>query len=457
MAHLFGTDGVRGQANVSLIPELAFDIGRAHGFFIRNGRSVSAGDNVGSERPVIAVGRDTRISGQMLQYSYVCGLNSSGVDALLLGVLPTPGIAWAIRNYGADGGCVISASHNPFYDNGIKLIGGNGYKLTDDEEHRLEELIKDASSLPRASKDGLGIMRFLKEAGAAYADYVSKLSETRLDGLRIVLDCANGAASAYAEGIFAGLGASVKVIHNEPDGVNINAACGSTHPEIMQETVVKEKADFGLAFDGDADRCLACDENGRMIDGDHMLFMFAEWLRGRGRLYENRLVTTVMANLGLEIACRENGLNMARTAVGDRYVLEEMLKSGAVLGGEQSGHIIFSDYSTTGDGMVTGLVLAQIVKSSRRKLSELASKVEKKPQYLVNVKVKDKHTWNSYPEVAACLKKAEKVLEGRGRILVRPSGTENLIRVMAEGPDKEELETLINMIVGVLFVHCGEH
>lgn len=439
---------------MSLIPELAFDIGRAHGYFIKTG-SASFGGGAGSERPVIAVGRDTRISGRLLQYSYVCGLNSSGVDALVLGVLPTPGIAWSIRNYGADGGCVISASHNPYYDNGIKLIGGSGYKLSDEEEYQLEDLIKNASSLPRASKDGLGLMRFSQEAGAAYADYIRKLAETRLDGLRIVLDCANGAASAYAESVFAGLGASVKLIHNEPDGVNINSGCGSTHPEIMQETVVKEGADFGLAFDGDADRCLACDEKGCMIDGDHMLFMFAEWLRGQGRLSGNRLVTTVMANLGLEIACRENGLSMVRTAVGDRYVLEEMLKSGAVLGGEQSGHIIFSDYSTTGDGMVTGLVLAQIVKSSRRRLSELASKVEKQPQYLVNVKVKDKRSWNAAPEVAECLKEAENALEGHGRLLVRPSGTENLIRVMAEGPDKEELKTLIDRIVGVISVHCS--
>lgn len=442
MARLFGTDGVRGQANLTLTPEIAFRIGRAHGYLLRK-------DNP-SGRVFVVVGRDTRISGELLQYSYVCGLNSSGVDGVLLGVIPTPGVAWAIREYGAFGGCVISASHNPYSDNGIKLIGGDGYKLTDAQEDELEEYIHNCDTLPRADKEHIGSISYRQDIAEAYADYLVSVAKIKLDGLKIVLDCANGASSALAAGIFKRLGAEVIVINHEPDGININTNCGSTHPESLQKAVVANGADFGLAFDGDADRCLACDENGHMLDGDHMLMLFANRLKGQGRLNHNRLVTTVMANLGLEEACQKFGITMVRTAVGDRYVLEDMLASGAVLGGEQSGHIIFSDYATTGDGMLTGIMLAQVAAEAQKSLSTLAQVVIKKPQYLLNVRVKDKNNWDSAPSVKAKVKEVEDKLKGRGRLLIRPSGTENLLRIMAEGPDIEELKNLIGSIAEIV-------
>ena len=433
MARLFGTDGVRGQANLTLTPEMAFKIGRAHGYLLRKENP--------DEYIFVVVGRDTRISGELLQYSYVCGLNSSGVDGVLLGVIPTPGVAWAIKKYGAFGGCVISASHNPYSDNGIKLIGGDGYKLSDLQEDELEECIHNSDNLPRADKDHIGSIRYRQDIANAYADYLVSVAKIKLTGLKIVLDCANGASD-----IFKRLGAEVVVINNNPDGFNINTNCGSTHSESLQRAVVNNKANLGLAFDGDADRCLACDEKGKMLDGDHMLMLFANTLKEQNRLNHNRLVTTVMANLGLEEACQKFGVTMVRTAVGDRYVLEEMLSSGAVLGGEQSGHIIFSDYSTTGDGMLTGIMLAQVLAKAKKLLSELAEVVAKKPQYLLNIKVKDKNNWNSSTEVKDKVKEVEERLKGQGRLLIRPSGTENLLRIMAEGPDIEQLKELIGSI-----------
>lgn len=451
MARLFGTDGVRGRANIGLKPEFAFKLGRAHGYLIKEEFQASAGAGV---RPVIAVGRDTRVSGPMLQYAYICGLVSSGADALVLDVIPTPGAAWAVRHYGVQGGCVISASHNPFYDNGLKLIGADGFKLSDAREDQIEELIASADTLPRADGADLGVIRDGRGAQRAYADYLVSAFHAELKGLKLVLDCANGASSALAGDIFSRLGAEVTVINAEPDGININTACGSTHPEALQKKVVEIGADLGLAFDGDADRCLACDEKGQMIDGDHMLMLFAQKLRADGKLPHDRLVTTVMANLGLENACREAGLDMARTAVGDRYVLEEMRRSGSVLGGEQSGHIIFLDHATTGDGMLTGTVLAHIVNGAGRPLSELSSVVVKQPQYMLNVKVKDKHNWKQHPAVAAAADAVEEKLKGRGRLLVRPSGTESLVRVMAEGPDQAELAELVGSICDALRKYC---
>lgn len=454
MARLFGTDGIRGRANDNLTPELAFRVGRAHGCLVKE---QFKGDDAEQtcKRPVIAVGRDTRTSGQLLQYSYVCGLISSGVNALCLEVIPTPGVAWAIRRYDTQGGCVISASHNPFYDNGLKLIGADGYKLSDEQEDELEELIAKAEELPRAIEGNIGAIIDGREAQREYANYVAGIAKINLEGLNIVLDCANGASSALAEGIFRSLGAGVTLLHSHPNGTNINNQCGSTHPESLQSVVVSLGADFGLCFDGDADRCLACDEKGQMIDGDHMLLLFGKWLDKDGKLSGKRIVTTVMANLGLEEACRANGFNMARTAVGDRYVLEEMRRSGSVLGGEQSGHIILLDYATTGDGLVTGVMLSQIIKDSGEPLSELSKAVEKKPQYMVNVKVKDKHTWNSHQRVNEAVKVVEEKLKGKGRLLVRPSGTENLIRVMAEGPSLPELKGLVDSICQVVAECCS--
>ncbi|MGM9991463.1 MAG: phosphoglucosamine mutase [Candidatus Bruticola sp.] len=454
MARLFGTDGIRGRANDTLTPELAFKVGRAHGYLVKEQFQSSSSAET-CRRPVIAVGRDTRVSGQLLQNSYVCGLISSGVNALCLDIIPTPGVAWAIRRYNTQGGCVVSASHNPFYDNGLKLIGADGYKLSDEQEDELEDLIGKSDELPRAVEANIGAIISGQEAQREYARYIESLAKLRLDGLKIVLDCANGASSALAEGIFRNLGAEVTVLHRYPNGTNINNQCGSTHPESMQKVVVDLEADFGLCFDGDADRCLACDELGQMIDGDHMLLLFAKWLERSGHLPGKRLVTTVMANLGLEEACRENGFEMTRTAVGDRYVLEEMRRTGSVLGGEQSGHIIFLDYATTGDGLVTGVMLSQIIKDAAQPLSKLAEAVVKKPQYMVNVKVKDKHTWNQHERVLEAVKSVEDALQGKGRLLIRPSGTENLIRVMAEGPSLPELKGLVDSVCQVVSECCS--
>ncbi len=481
MARLFGTDGVRGRANADLTPELAFRVGLAHGYLIKKQfneleKSVGTGSEENETacgtcrleessasgelclgtlpHPIAAVGRDTRLSGPMLQYGYACGLISSGVNVLSLEVIPTPGVAWSIRHYGTEGGCVISASHNPFHDNGLKLIGADGFKLSDAQEDELEELIAGSDQLPRAQGADLGRVIDGRGVQKDYVSYVESLARESLQGLSIVVDCANGASSAMAETIFRHLGAKVVPIHCNPDGVNINSNCGSTHPQSLREKVVEVGADLGLAFDGDADRCLACDERGEMIDGDHMLLLFAQWLDRQGRLPHKRLITTVMANLGLEIACRKFGFDMARTAVGDRYVLEEMRRSGSRLGGEQSGHIIFLEHSTTGDGMVTGLMLSQIVKNSGQRLSELAKVVEKQPQYLVNVRVKDKHHWKEHPAVAQAVELVEGKLAGQGRLLVRPSGTENLVRVMAEGADPKELRELVDGLCRVLQQYC---
>ncbi len=435
MARLFGTDGIRGIANIELTPELVYSIGFAHGYELRR---------QGCERPRVVVGRDTRISGELLESSYAAGLCAAGADVLLLGVIPTPAVAWYILRNRAQGGGVISASHNPVKDNGIKLLGPQGFKLRDEEEDTLEVLAKQASLLERPSEGGVGrLYHCEQEAEDAYVEYLLSLAQHRLEGMRFVIDCANGASSRVAPRVFRGLGAEVTVLHAEPDGMNINLNCGSTHMESLQQKVVEEKAQFGLAFDGDADRCLACDEYGHLVDGDPLLLIFARYLREQGRLPGDCVVTTVMANLGLEEALKAEHMTMARTNVGDRYVLAKMLECGGKLGGEQSGHIIFLDHATTGDGVLTGLMLTQILAEKSRSLADLAADCHKKPQLLVNVRVKDKHHWREFEEVEAAVKHVEDTLAGRGRLLVRPSGTENLLRLMAEGPDSEELQGLL--------------
>lgn len=437
MARLFGTDGVRGVANRDLTPELAFRIGRAHGHLL--GRD--------GGRPRVAVGRDTRISGQMLEAAYLAGLCASGADVLLLGVMPTPGVAWLVGDFGADGGAVISASHNPVQDNGIKLLNRQGFKLTDEEEDALEEGIQRADELPRPIGGDLGrVENHAQDGEDRYVGYLAGRAPSRLEGLRVVLDCANGAACRVAPRVFRQLGADAVVLHASPDGVNINRDCGSTHPGEMLRAVRGSGARLGLAFDGDADRCLASDEVGVLVDGDPMLLIFARWLREHGKLPENMVVTTVMANFGLEEALRRNGIGMRRTPVGDRYVLAEMRRQGAALGGEQSGHIIFLDHATTGDGVLTGVVLASIVHASKEPLSQMASGMKKMPQVLVNVPARDKDRWDQDPAIAEAVARVEQRLQDRGRVLVRPSGTENLVRVMAEGPDRQELDQLVGEI-----------
>ena len=437
MSRLFGTDGVRGVANRDLTPELAFRIGRAHGHLLaREGK-----------RPRVVIGRDTRISGQMLEASYLSGLCSSGADALLLGVLPTPGVAWLVGQLGASGGAVISASHNPVQDNGIKLLNGQGFKLSDEEEEALEDLLARADELPRPIGADLGRAESLaSEAESRYVEYLVGCAPTRLEGLRVVLDCAHGAAFRVAPRVFRELGAEVQVLHAAPDGININRECGSTHPQGLLERVREDGARLGLAFDGDADRCLASDETGSLVDGDPMLLIFSRWLRDQGRLPGDLVVTTVMANYGLEEALHRHGLGMRRTPVGDRFVLAEMRRAGASLGGEQSGHIIFLDHATTGDGVLTGVMLASIVHASTLPLSAMAREMTRMPQVLVNVRVRDKNLWDQEPVILKAVVRSQERLGDRGRVLVRRSGTENLVRVMAEGPDREELEELVGEI-----------
>lgn len=441
MGRLFGTDGVRGVANRDLTPELAFRIGRAHGHLLARP----------DRRPRVAVGRDTRVSGQMLEAAYLSGLCSSGADVLLLGVVPTPAVAWLVGVLGADGGAVISASHNPVQDNGIKLLNREGYKLSDEEEAALEEGLARAGDLPRPVGADLGQVSHLEgEAEDLFVRYVVSRAPRRLEGLRVVLDCANGAAHRVAPRVFRDLGAEVHVLHAEPDGVNINHGCGSTHPQSLLDAVVEHGARLGLAFDGDADRCLAADETGALVDGDPMLLIFARALKEEGRLPHDLLITTVMANYGLEEALRRHGIRMRRTAVGDRYVLADMRDQGAVLGGEQSGHIIFLEHGTTGDGVLTGMMLACIVQASPEPLSRMAAGMTRMPQVLVNVPGVDKARLDADAEVAEAVARVERRLSQRGRVLVRPSGTEPLVRVMAEGPDRAELDEVVGELSQVI-------
>lgn len=441
MSSLFGTDGVRGVANRDLTPELAFRIGRAHGHLL--GRE--------GHRPRVAIGRDTRISGQMLEAAYLAGLGSSGADAILLGVMPTPGVAWLVGELQADGGAVISASHNPVQDNGIKLLNARGFKLSDEEEEALEGLIARVDELPRPVGADLGrVESRAEEAEDLYVGHLIRSAPSRLVGLEVVLDCAHGAASRVAPRVFAELGARATILSAAPDGININRECGSTHPDALLQTVLQTRARLGLAFDGDADRCLAADEKGNLVDGDPMLLVFARWLREQGRLPGDLLVTTVMANFGLEEALRREGIGMVRTPVGDRYVLAEMRRRGGTLGGEQSGHIIFLDHSTTGDGVLTGVILASIVHRAAEPLSRMAQAMTRMPQVLVNVPVRDKSLWDKDPLIAQAVARGQERLRERGRILVRPSGTENLVRVMLEGPDREELDEMVGEIRQVM-------
>ncbi|WP_047151323.1 phosphoglucosamine mutase [Aneurinibacillus tyrosinisolvens] len=439
MGKYFGTDGVRGIANAQLTPELAFRIGRVGG-------SVLTGQKQ-AERPKVVIGRDTRISGQMLESALVAGLLSVGAEVVRLGVIPTSGVAFLTRAMEADAGVMISASHNPFPDNGIKFFGSNGFKLSDKTELQIEHALEAAEdTLPRPTGTSVGFAAEHLAGGQQYLSHLKSTVAQRFEGLKVVLDCANGAASSLAPLLFANMGAEVVTIGDEPNGSNINEQVGSTHPEQLQAEVLKHKADIGLCFDGDADRCLAVDENGLMVDGDAIMAICARALKTKGRLHNNAIVTTVMANLGFFKAMGEQGINTTKTAVGDRYVVEEMIRGGYNLGGEQSGHIIFLDHNTTGDGLLTGLQLLTIVKESGQPLSELKQVMTHYPQLLVNVPVVDKTRLAGNKAVLQAIEEAETELAGNGRVLVRPSGTEPLVRVMAEGPDKEQLESLVQAI-----------
>ena len=450
MSRLFGTDGVRGEANLELTPELAYRMGRAATLYF--------GEKCDEERPVILIGRDTRISGPMFEAALTAGICSAGGHVIVAGVIPTPAIAYLTKKHGAQAGIVISASHNPFHDNGIKFFGGDGYKLPDAVEDELENIvhtIEEEDNFQRAVGAQMGTVEYRHDLVKEYIEFVLSTTQESFQGMKIVLDCANGAAYESMPTILKRLGAEVVVINDKPNGVNINDNCGSTHLEVLQKKVVELGADFGIAHDGDADRCLCVDEKGNVIDGDHMLVMCAKEMIAKGTLKNNTVVTTVMANIGFHKAVKGLNGRAEITKVGDRYVLENMLANGYNLGGEQSGHIIFSDFSTTGDGPVTALQTLSSIKRSGKKASELNELMVSYPQLLVNVVVKSKDGWDSNANIAAAIKAGEEELGADGRILVRPSGTEPLIRVMAEGPDQAQLEVICQKIADVVVAEQG--
>jgi phosphoglucosamine mutase len=433
MKKLFGTDGVRGVANVyPMTSELAMQIGRAAAYVFRNG----------NKRHRIVIGKDTRLSGYMLENALSAGICSMGVDVLLVGPLPTPGIANITSSMRADAGVVISASHNPFQDNGIKFFSRDGFKLPDDMELKMEELIfsKKIDSLrPIASEVGKAFR--IDDAAGRYVVFLKSTFPRDLDlaGMKIVLDCANGAAYKVAPAVLEELGADVIPVGIKPNGTNINAGCGSLHPEVISEAVKEHRADLGIALDGDADRVIFVDEFGNEVDGDHIMAICASDMLRRKKLHKNTLVATVMSNMGLDIAVKKAGGKVVKTAVGDRYVVEEMIKSGYNLGGEQSGHMIFLDFNTTGDGMLSALQVLAIMRRDNRTLSELAQVMIPLPQVLVNVRVASKQDIMTIPEVARLIKDIEGKLDGAGRILIRYSGTEPLLRIMLEGQDKYQI------------------
>lgn len=436
MGRLFGTDGARGVANSELTAELAMNIGRAAAM-------VLISDEV--EHPTILIGKDTRLSGDMLEGALIAGLSSVGANVGLLGVVPTPAVAYLVGKYNADAGIMISASHNPFEFNGIKIFSSDGCKLPDDLENRIEEIVLDNVVPYALAKDeNIGKVTRMDDAVEDYVDHVAKSIGCDLEGMEIALDCSNGSSSRTAEKLFTKLGAKVHMLFDNPDGININKDCGSTHINRLQNYVREHKLCCGLAFDGDADRCLAVDENGNLVDGDYLIAICAKDMKDRGVLKKNAVVGTVMTNMGFNKFCEASGMTFVSTKVGDRYVLEAMLREGYNIGGEQSGHIIFLDYATTGDGELSGAMILSIMKRTGEKLSALAKVMERMPQVLINVKVsaEGKLAFYTDKEVKAEIKRVTEILGDRGRILVRVSGTEPLVRVMLEGENLEEIQSL---------------
>ena len=444
MGRLFGTDGVRGIANEDLTNELAMKIGSAAATVLL--------EESKSAKPTVLIGKDTRASGDMLEAALTAGLCSVGCNVLSVGVVPTPAVAYLVGQYQCEAGIMISASHNPCEYNGIKIFQKTGYKLDDSIEDEIEQIILDNSREPSIKIGGdVGNRLFCKTAVNDYIEHVVSTTNVRFDGLSIALDCANGSASVCAKEIFTRLGAKCLMLSDTPDGTNINNNCGSTHPEELMKFVRDAKLDLGLAFDGDADRMLAVDENGILVDGDKVIAICAQ-RKDEGRLAKDTAVVTVMSNMGFFKFCEENSINCAKTAVGDRYVLEKMLKDGYNIGGEQSGHVIFLDYATTGDGELSGVQLLETVVKSGKKLSELASIMNVYPQVLINVKVspEGKQKYNNDEYIIAATQKAEMELMGDGRVLVRVSGTEPLVRVMLEGKDIDHITKLGNEIAAVV-------
>ncbi len=427
MRKYFGTDGIRGIAGESLTADLSFKVGKALGKLLTEEK----------EHPKVVIGRDTRISCDMIEHALTAGLTSTGVNVMTVGTIPTPAIAYLTKTIETDSGIMISASHNPYQDNGIKIFGPDGFKLTDEQELEIESLIDNSEKIKNASFEKIGKVYGGNELTQKYIQHIKQSITGDLSDIKIALDCANGATTGVAPFIFGDLEADIETIGCQPNGVNINDNVGSTKIETISEFVKENNVDVGFAFDGDGDRVLAVDANGNIVDGDKIMFILAKHLKEQGELKDNMVVSTVMSNIGFYKAIEENGLQSVKTAVGDRYVVEEMRKNDYSLGGEQSGHIVLMNYATTGDGILTAVKLANIIKTSGKSLEELASEVSIYPQKLVNIKVIDKKTAMEDSEILAECEKVEKELEGNGRILLRASGTENLIRVMVEASSDE--------------------
>ncbi|WP_154840923.1 phosphoglucosamine mutase [Staphylococcus pasteuri] len=443
MGKYFGTDGVRGVANEELTPELAFKLGRYGGYVLAH--------NKGENHPRVLVGRDTRVSGEMLESALIAGLISIGAEVMRLGIISTPGVAYLTREMDAELGVMISASHNPVADNGIKFFGSDGFKLSDDQENEIEELLdQENPSLPRPT--GTEIVHYSDyfEGAQKYLSYLKSTVDVNLEGMKIVLDGANGSTSSLAPFLFGDLEADTETVGCSPDGYNINENCGSTHPEALAKKVLETGSDFGLAFDGDGDRIIAVDENGKIVDGDQIMFIIGQEMHKNQELNNNMIVSTVMSNLGFYKALENEGIQSNKTKVGDRYVVEEMRRGNYNLGGEQSGHIVLMDYNTTGDGLLTGAQLAAIIKMSGKSLSELASQMKTYPQSLINVRVTDKYRVEENIDVKEVMTKVEVEMNGEGRILVRPSGTEPLVRVMVEASIDEDAKRYAQQIADVV-------
>ena len=432
MGKLFGTDGIRGIANKDLTPELAYEVGRAGAYILAT-----------EKKGIVIVGKDTRASGDMLEAAITAGICSMGLDVISVGVIPTPAVAYLIRKYNALSGVVISASHNPGEYNGIKFFNNQGFKLPDEVEEEIEDIILNKKELD-IRPIGENIGKVIKEENGPkdYIDYLVSTSNIDLTGVKIAMDCGHGALYKIGPETIKRLGGEVVVINTEPDGMNINKNCGSTNPKMIQELVLKEKADIGISFDGDGDRIIAVDELGNVLDGDHILAICGQYLKKQGKLKNNTVVGTIMTNMGLDTFLQENGMNIVKTKVGDRYILEEMISKDFVLGGEQSGHIIFLDYNTTGDGLATGLHLLEVMKATGKVMSELNNLMTDFPQVLVNAKVRDELKYKYYEneEIREEIERIEDMFKGQGRVVIRPSGTEPLVRVMLEA--KEDIGLL---------------
>ena len=449
MGKYFGTDGVRGVANTELTPELAFKLGRCGGYVLMQHAPEQA-------HPRVLVARDTRISGQLLEQALVAGLLSVGIEVMQLGVISTPAVAYLTRTQNAAAGVMISASHNPALDNGIKFFGSDGFKLSDQQEEEIEALM-DApeDTLPRPSTDGLGTIDEFPEGAIKYLQFLQSTISGDLEGIRVCIDAANGATAPLVNQLFADLETDFYTMGDRPNGININDGVGSTHPEGLQAFVKEKGAMVGLAFDGDGDRLIAVDENGELVDGDKIMFICGQHLKSKGRLEKDTIVSTVMSNIGFHKAIEEHGMVALKAQVGDRYVVEAMREGGYVLGGEQSGHIVFLNLNTTGDGLLSAVQLLAVMKETGKSLSELAAQVTIFPQKLVNIRVRDKHTVMDEPAVKAVIEAVEAEMNGDGRILVRPSGTEPLLRVMAEASTDEKVSRYVDTIADVIRAERG--